>query len=558
MAESGARSTDVLAGPPEGAQRLSAGHVLERLSEVDVLRSLPPEEVQAVVPYMTLVTFPAGDTVLRQGETGDALYVVDEGNVRVRLEIGTDLGVEGPGEAFGEMALLTGEPRAATVVAETPVKLLRLGKDDFDRVVQQSPRFKAAFEELAERHRAGLQVEHNALADGSWRGTALRAMAAQSKGLKDWQIVMGVGFLLWAALFIGESLGRMTGIPGGVIALINLVAGLTIIQGAAEAFIVSVERAGARLHWDGFISGTVGSLVSTIPEFVVIAFLVGVDPVAAFVTAAVTIFNNALAFSLYSFFLPKDVKGRFVMPESLASAGSEVLIAGSGIAMIVGVLMLALRAQGTKTALSALDLLVVGIVLTIVYGYYTYTLVRYYSEAEEEENPSVPPDPDRLGHDTSWRAISLMFVLGLVGAFIGGEAIGGFADTALNQLGLPVIPTAAGLAFFAGISEYIIVLKAHSRGELGIALSNTFGGITQVMFLLLPFTMIVIALLAFRTGQAIYSIPIDTNTTLLMLLLFPLFYVLLGYLEKDHTLNNLDAASMTGIYGILLYFLFTA
>ena len=60
------------------------------------------------------------------------------------------------------------------------------------------------------------------------------------------------------------------------------------------------------------------------------------------------------------------------------------------------------------------------------------------------------------------------------------------------------------------------------------------------------------------TGGAQYVVPITTGTTLLFVLQFPLCYVLLEYLKEDHTLNNLDAASMTAIYALLLYFLFTA
>jgi Ca2+/Na+ antiporter len=102
------------------------------------------------------------------------------------------------------------------------------------------------------------------------------------------------------------------------------------------------------------------------------------------------------------------------------------------------------------------------------------------------------------------------------------------------------------------------VWKAHRRGELGIALSNVFGGMTQVMFLLLPFSLLAIAAFGAVTGSAAFAIPINVQTTLLMLLLFPLFYVLLEYVSEDHTLSNLDAAAMTGIYLLLLYFLFTA
>lgn len=379
------------------------------------------------------------------------------------------------------------------------------------------------------------------------------------KGLAGWQKLMLVGYVLWLANFFNEQEGWLQGLGfESWMAGVKLLAGLTILQGACEAFIQGVERMGARFRWEGFISGTIGSLVATLPEFVIIAFLVRVAPLAAFVTAMMTIFNNALAFSLYSFFLPKDRKGTFIMPPSLHKAGSEVLIAGSGIALVVGVMMLALRVETHKSELAGFDLIVVGLTLMVIYGYYTYALMRYYAEGKEQDHPAHPPDPHELGHDTRWSRILLMFILGIAGSYFGGESIGGFADSALNHLGLPTIPTASALAFFAGISEYIIVWKAHRRGELGIALSNAFGGITQVMFLLVPFSMIVIAVYGYITGSSIYVIPINISTTMLVFLLFPLFYVLIEYIEEDHTLSNLDAAAMTGIYILLLYFLFTA
>ena len=386
-----------------------------------------------------------------------------------------------------------------------------------------------------------------------------RIEEARHRGLHAWQIVMAFGFGVWGLLFLNEAQGWFAPEQSELlIAAAQLVAGVTIIQGACEAFVQGVERLGARFRWEGFISGTVGSLVATLPEFVVIAFLVTVEPLAAFVTTVVTIYNNALAFSIYSFFLPKDWRGRFPMPTSLTKPGGEVLIAGSGIAMIVGLIMLVLRAETSKTALAGPDLLLVGAILIVIYVYYTHALVRYYAERDEQDHPAHPPDPDELGHDTRWAGIAPMFLLGAAGAYFGGESIGAFADTALNRLGLPALATASGLAFFAGISEYIIVYKAHRRGELGIALSNVFGGMTQVLFLLVPFALIVIAVLGLLTGSPLYAIPINTETTMLMLLLFPLLYVLLQYIQQDRTLTNLDAVAMTAIYGLLLYFLFTA
>jgi len=138
---------------------------------------------------------------------------------------------------------------------------------------------------------------------------------------------------------------------------------------------------------------------------------------------------------------------------------------------------------------------------------------------------------------------------------LGGESISAFAEDALHTLRLPAVVTGFILAFFAGISEYVIVYKAHRRGELGIALSNVFGGITQVMFLVVPFTFLIIGVFNLVTGDPRYVVPIDFTTTSIMILLFPLFFVLLQYIEEDHTLSNLDAAAMTGIYMLLIYML---
>jgi hypothetical protein len=80
----------------------------------------------------------------------------------------------------------------------------------------------------------------------------------------------------------------------------------------------------------------------------------------------------------------------------------------------------------------------------------------------------------------------------------------------------------------------------------------------QVMFLSLPFAMAVTAVLGLLSDPAYYVLPINLETTLLMLLMFPLFYVLREYIAEDQPLNNLNAVAMTAIYSLLLYFLFTS
>jgi Ca2+/Na+ antiporter len=541
---------------PKPHGRHDADEVLLRLSRIDLLRALPPEEVQELAPHVELVEFPEGHCLMTQGEAGDALYLIERGVARVERRETPEIVRVGEGSVVGEGALLRGGPRSATVFADTRLLVWRVGRDAFQGLVAASPRMREAFERLVEQRRQGITPE--APSRVAWAATGLRAAEARHRGLALWEQLFGAGMVVWIALKANERSGVVEQDEHQVaLALLQLMAGLLIIQGACEAFVHACERLGARLRWEGFISGTVGSVLSTLPEFVVIGFLVAVDPLAAFVTAAVTIFNNALAFSVYSFFLPKNREGAYTMPRSLTVAGGEILIAGGATTLIVGTMMLIMRIDGAKTALAGADLVVIGVILIGIYGYYLLTLVRYYGEGKDDEE-SQPPDPARLGHATSWTAIGAMFALGITGAYCGGEVIGSFADTALRHLGLPTIPTAAALAFFAGISEYIIVYKSHRRGELGIALSNVFGGLTQVMFLLLPFGMIVIGLGGLYSGDPRFAVPINIATMMLMLLLFPLFYALHQYIEQDKTLSNLDAAGMTGIYLLLLYFLFTS
>lgn len=84
--------------------------------------------------------YPAGSTVFREGEPGDAMYVILEGEVELRIG---DKIVEtlGSGEIFGEMALIDGAPRIATTVAKTECKLVPVAQKRFLFMVQQTPYF---------------------------------------------------------------------------------------------------------------------------------------------------------------------------------------------------------------------------------------------------------------------------------------------------------------------------------------------------------------------------------------------------------------------------------
>lgn len=126
-------------------------------------RALPrvPEPVLAeATRSLQLARFPAGATILRQGDPADAFFVIARGKVAVsRLENGggkpVEVGTLGPGEYFGEIGLLGETPRTATVVARGPVELLILDRKGFARLVAASQAAREDLTDAARRRLAG-------------------------------------------------------------------------------------------------------------------------------------------------------------------------------------------------------------------------------------------------------------------------------------------------------------------------------------------------------------------------------------------------------------------
>jgi CRP/FNR family cyclic AMP-dependent transcriptional regulator len=86
------------------------------------------------------VHFPAGAEIFKEGDPGDLMYVVLEGEVRIAVH-GVEVEKVGPGGVLGEMALIDNEPRSATAQAVTECRLVAIGERRFNFLVQQHPRF---------------------------------------------------------------------------------------------------------------------------------------------------------------------------------------------------------------------------------------------------------------------------------------------------------------------------------------------------------------------------------------------------------------------------------
>jgi CRP-like cAMP-binding protein len=112
---------------------------LGQLSKSSLLRHLPSEGIEPLLEKIQDRMATAGEIVIRHGDPGDSLYIVATGELEVLDDQNHGLAKLGPGETFGEMALLTGGPRTATVRANVDSLLLRLSKEDFDALIAHDP-----------------------------------------------------------------------------------------------------------------------------------------------------------------------------------------------------------------------------------------------------------------------------------------------------------------------------------------------------------------------------------------------------------------------------------
>jgi CRP-like cAMP-binding protein len=132
---------------------------LDLLRKMDMFTQLTDEELWQVGRLLKEQRFAENQLIFSQGDRGDALYIVTEGRVRIATTDASGrekvLAFYGPGEFFGDMAVLTGAPRSATAQASTDVRVMQLRKDDFDRLAADNVGImKAMLRVMVERQTA--------------------------------------------------------------------------------------------------------------------------------------------------------------------------------------------------------------------------------------------------------------------------------------------------------------------------------------------------------------------------------------------------------------------
>jgi small-conductance mechanosensitive channel/CRP-like cAMP-binding protein len=122
------------------------------LDRVDLFMPLTPAERETLRSRLVHAVFAPGEPVVEQGALADSLYVVESGELAVlvgdRDGDAMEVGTLAEGDAFGEMALLTGAPRTATVKARTEASLYRIDKDALAPILKENPRLAVEMSKL--------------------------------------------------------------------------------------------------------------------------------------------------------------------------------------------------------------------------------------------------------------------------------------------------------------------------------------------------------------------------------------------------------------------------
>ena|SRR5688572_3362088 len=117
--------------PSRDAQR-------RHLQRVPLFSGFDEDELRRVAELSRIIEAPVGTVVTQIGDAGESFFVIIDGMAAVRTPVGAGSQLQ-PGDFFGEMSLLDGEPRSATIVATTDLRLLVVDRSHFWRLLNETP-----------------------------------------------------------------------------------------------------------------------------------------------------------------------------------------------------------------------------------------------------------------------------------------------------------------------------------------------------------------------------------------------------------------------------------
>lgn len=152
---------------------------VETLNHVELFHSLTDEEKHSLAPHLRVAPFVRGEVITRQGAKAHWLYIITKGDAEVNVTVdGSNAGEKvaelHEGDFFGEMGMMTGETRSATVSALTDVECYRLDKEAFDEILSRRPPIAEDISQILARRRVELEAIREGLNEEAKRARMRR------------------------------------------------------------------------------------------------------------------------------------------------------------------------------------------------------------------------------------------------------------------------------------------------------------------------------------------------------------------------------------------------
>src|SRR5271156_1484914 len=311
-----------------GQKQKDAKEKIELLSKCDLLRHLPPEEVERILPCVRNRHLDGGEILFRAGDAGDALYIVARGKVDVLSGAageprngqvaGEKLAELGEGQAFGEMALLSGEPRTATIQSAAQTDLLEIGREDFDRLLVKDHQLATAVERLS-HERAIRNLSSGASDPSRWAKVASGNLEHLSRSEAE-KMLVEAGHGAGMAIVLGNILDTIPGclVIGAKFAGLATLS-ITLIMGMFIGGIPEAAASASMLKRAGYRPLTIFSLWSAVLVGGIVAAAAGKIFVGS--GSHVAIFSQAVTGGAVL-----AVVAHAMIPESIHEGGSLVVL----------------------------------------------------------------------------------------------------------------------------------------------------------------------------------------------------------------------------------------
>jgi CRP-like cAMP-binding protein len=277
---------------------------IKLLATSDLMRHLPAEQIEQLLSCIHDRQLKKGEILFRAGEPGDALYIVGRGKVEVLGDAprdaqipgqisGDTIAVLGAGHAFGEMSLLSGDPRTATIRAVEDTDLLKIDKNVFDRLVATDSELAGAVERISHR-RAIDNLSAGATGAARWAKIASGSLDHLTRH-ESAKMLTEAGNGAGMAIVLGNILDTIPGclvIGAKFTALGNL--SLTLMLGMFLGGIPEAAASASMLTKAGYRPAAIFGLWSTVLVAGVVAAVAGKALIGSS-DALAAIFAQALA-----------------------------------------------------------------------------------------------------------------------------------------------------------------------------------------------------------------------------------------------------------------------